>query len=74
MKVYGTPQKYKCYVLNSEDLKNVKKLNDGGIEERLSEALVCEKMFGNIYSGGTSKSTSGCANCPCCTLRKFGKY
>ena len=71
--VYGTPQKYKCYVLTSEDRENIKKLNDAGFEETIAESMVCERKFGNVYSAGASKMTPGCVNCPCCTLRKFGK-
>ena len=72
--MYGAPQMYKCYVLTNQDLENVQTLNNDGFGERMAEAMVCESYFGNIYSGGSSKVTPGCGNCPCCMLRKFGKY
>ena len=71
--VYGTPPKYKCYVLTIQDQERVRELNDNGIGEAIAQAMICERNFGNVYSGGTNKFTPGCGNCPCCMLRKFGK-
>ena len=73
MIVHGTSPKYKCYVLSIQDQERVRELNNKGFEETTAQAMVCERNFGNVYSGGTSKYTPGCGNCPCCMIRKFGK-